>query len=108
MKPADSKMKVEYGTDVTSVSFNDIQILDEHQIHRIQDELIAVVDKSAGKKLILNFADVQFMSSAFLGLLVRVHKRLCEAKGQLQLINLSANIQKIFEITRLTDIFDIS
>jgi anti-sigma B factor antagonist len=47
------------------------------------------------------------MSSAFLGLLVKIHKRVIEAGGDLQLCNLSPNLYKVFEITKLTKIFDI-
>ena len=108
MKPADKRMKVECGIDVTLVTFNDIQILGEQQINELRDMLIPVIEKDEGKKLVLNFANVQFMSSAFLGLLIRVHKKVCEQGGQLQLCNLDPRIHKIFEITRLTQVFDIS
>ena len=66
-----------------------------------------VVRDNQQKKLVLNFIKVKFMSSAFLGLLVKVHKRVIEAGGSLQLYNLDPKIQKVFEITQLVKIFDI-
>jgi anti-anti-sigma factor len=48
------------------------------------------------------------MSSAFLGLLVKVHKRVLELNGRLQLYNLDPKIHKVFEITKLVRIFDIA
>ena len=60
------------------------------------------------RKLILNFENVRFMSSAFLGLLVKIHKRVIEMGGHLQLFNLDPKIQKVFEITQLTKVFDIA
>jgi anti-anti-sigma factor len=103
-----SKIKVEYGIDVTIVTFNDERIVDEAQIRGLQKSFKAVIEKNEGKKLILNFVNVKFMTSAFLGLLVRIHKKLCEQGGRLQLSNLNSNLRKVFEITQLTKVFEIS
>ena len=98
---------VGYGTDVTIATFNDLTILDEQQIRNLETELVSIVQNNGEKRLILDFERVQFMSSAFLGLLVKVHKRVIEAGGDLQLYNLTPNLYKVFEITKLTRIFDI-
>ena len=58
--------------------------------------------------MVLNFANVKFMTSAMLGLLVRVHKKVLERGGQIELRNMDSNIHKVFEITQLTKVFDIS
>ncbi len=98
---------VGYGTDVTIATFTDLTIVDEQQIRDLEAELVSIVQNNGEKRLILDFDRVQFMSSAFLGLLVKVHKRVIEAGGSLQLYNLDPKIYKIFEITKLTRIFDI-
>ena len=107
MEQGQSKIKVEYGIDVTIVTFNDERIVDEEQIKGLQKSFKAVIEKNEGKKLILNFVNVMFMTSAFLGLLVRIHKKLCEQGGRLQLSNLNSNLRKVFEITQLTKVFEI-
>ena len=107
MKPKEPKIKVEYGTDVTIATLEEATILQEQQIRELEAALLALVQKNEDKKLVLNFERVQFMSSAFLGLLVKVHKRVIEAGGHLQIYNLDPKIHKIFEITRLTKVFDI-
>ena len=58
--------------------------------------------------MVMNFANVRFMTSAMLGLLIRVHKRVSERGGKLRLCNLEPVLQKVFEITQLTKVFDIS
>jgi anti-anti-sigma factor len=108
MEQGQSRIKVEYGMDVTFVTFNDERIVDEEQIREIQESFKEVLEKNEGKKLILNFVNVKFMTSAFLGLLVRVHKKLCEHGGRLRLSNLDLNLRKIFEITQLTKVFEIT
>lgn len=102
------KIKVEYGIDVTLVTFTDERIVDEDQIKELQKSFRAVVERNDDKKMVLNFANVRFMTSALLGLLIRIHKRVCESGGRLQLSNLDSNIRKVFEITQLTKVFDIS
>jgi len=107
MKQKEPKIKVEYGRDVTIVTFEEATILQEQQIRELEAALLSAVQKNEDKRLVLNFEHVGFMSSAFLGLLVKVHKRVIEAGGHLQILNLDPKIYKIFEITRLTNVFDI-
>ncbi len=103
----ESRITVENGTDVTLVTLQEENILEEDQIRKLERALLAVVRTNQEKCLVLNFEHVQFMSSAFLGLLVKVHKRVIEAGGRLQLYNLDPKIYKVFEITKLTKVFDI-
>lgn len=107
MESKKEKITVENGTDVTIVTFEDETILEDQQIRKLERSLMPVIRDNQDKRLVLNFAKVKFMSSAFLGLLVKVHKRVIEAGGHLQLFNLDPKIQKVFEITQLVKIFDI-
>lgn len=107
MEPKESRVKIEYGTEVTIATFVDESILEDVQIKNLEQALLPAVRRNEEKRLILNFENVRFMSSAFLGLLVKVHKRVIEAGGRLQLYNLDPKICKVFEITQLTKIFDI-
>ena len=103
-----SKIQTEYGIDITFVTFEDEKILEEAQIRELQKELEPVVDKNNQNQLVLNFANVSFMTSAMLGLLVRLHKRVNEHGGKLELRNLDKNLYKLFEITQLTKVFNIT
>ncbi len=108
MEAEESKIKVEYGIGTTFVTLNAEKILEERQIKELNDSIMPVIEKNKDGKLIVNFRNVQFMSSSLLGLLVKVHKRVCEQGGHLQLINIDSNIHKVFEITRLAKVFDIA
>ncbi|MBN2312479.1 MAG: STAS domain-containing protein [Sedimentisphaerales bacterium] len=103
-----SRIKVEYGRDVTFVTFLDERIVDEEHIRQIKNALDPVIEQNQEGKLVLNFSNVNFMTSALLGLLVRIHKNVCELNGQVQLSNLDADLYRIFEITKLTQVFDIT
>jgi anti-anti-sigma factor len=107
MEPKEAKIIVENGTDVTLVTFEEENILEEQQIRRLERALLPIVRENEEKRLVLNFQNVKFMSSSFLGLLVKIHKRVIEMDGRLQLFNLDPKIHKVFEITQLVKIFDI-
>ena len=108
MEELESNVKVEYGIGSTFITFNDKSILEEHQIKKLEDAIVPVINKNKNGELYLSFQHVQFMSSSVLGLLVKIHKKVCELDGHLKLVNVNQNIYKIFEITQLTKIFDIS
>ncbi|OHB66483.1 MAG: hypothetical protein A2Y76_03440 [Planctomycetes bacterium RBG_13_60_9] len=107
MEPKETRIAVEHGTDVTIVTFEDETILEEPQIRKLERALLPVVRKNQDKQLVLDFQNVKFMSSSFLGLLVKIHKRVVEMNGRLQLYNLDPKIRKVFEITQLVKVFDI-
>jgi anti-sigma B factor antagonist len=108
MEQEQSKITTEYGIDFTFVTFEDEQILEEAQIRELQKSLEPVIEKNKDNQLVLNFANVKFMTSAMLGLLVRIHKRVGERSGELELRNLDKNLRKLFEITQLTKIFNLT
>ena len=101
------RISVEYADNATIVAFTDEKILQEQDIKAIQDSIMSVVEQGDDQNLIIDFRNVRFLSSAVLGLLIRVSKRVYERNGQLRLCNIDPKIQEIFRITRLTKVFDI-
>lgn len=108
MEDEQTRIKVEYGLEFTIVTFNDENIRNEEQIRELKESLEPIIEKNKNNQMVMNFANVRFMTSAMLGLLIRVHKRVTEHGGQLRLCNLEPSLQKVFEITQLTKVFDIS
>ena len=101
------KISVEYSESAIIVTFIDEKILEEKDIQSLQESVMAVIEQAEGVNFILDFCKVRFLSSAVLGLLIRVSKKIYERDGQLKLCNISPKIYDIFKITRLTKIFDI-
>ena len=100
-------VSVEYRGGAVVLTLTDEKILEDEQIRSLQDSIIPVVEQAGRVNLILDFRNVRFLSSAVLGLLIRVSKRVYEGDGQLRLSNIHPKIREIFRITRLTKIFDI-
>jgi anti-anti-sigma factor len=93
--------------DVTVVRFQDRKILDAANIQELGEELFALVEQEKRKSLLLNFTDVQFLSSAALNKIIVLDKKVKAAGGKLKLCQLLPEIMEIFVITRLHQLFDI-
>ncbi len=101
------RVSVEYTDNATIVIFTDEKILEETDIKALQESVISVIKQVERINLVLDFCNVRFLSSAVLGLLIRVSKMIYERDGQLRLCNIGPKIYEIFKITRLTKVFDI-
>jgi anti-sigma B factor antagonist len=101
------RISVKYADNATIVTFVDEKILEEMDIHALQESVMSVIEEAERVNLILDFCNVRFLSSAVLGLLMRISKKVYEQEGQLRLCNISPRIYEIFKITRLNKIFDI-
>jgi anti-sigma B factor antagonist len=55
----------------------------------------------------IDFSNVEYLSSAVLGKLVAIHKKVQEGKGQLKLACIKPAIKEVFKITKLDKVFDI-
>ena len=90
------------------IEFTNNKILDEANIKEIGDGLNALVDERPNPKLLLDFATVDHLSSAALGMLINVNKRVRERNGQLRLANIKPQIFEVFVITKLNKLFRIT
>lgn len=107
MAPIKPKISVEYGENATIVTLADEKILEEKDIQELQESVMSVIEQAERINLVLDFCHVRFLSSAVLGLLIRISKKIYERDGELRLCNINPKIHEIFKITRLTKIFDI-
>jgi len=106
-QPRRRRLEIEQIGDVTVVNFVDRKILDEQNIQIIGDQLFSLVDNDGLRKLLLNFGNVEYLSSAALGKLITLQKKLQAVGGRLVLCNIDPQIYEVFEITRLDKFFNI-
>jgi anti-sigma B factor antagonist len=93
--------------DVTVVRFVDRKILDEANIQELGQELFQLIEEEKRSSLLLNFSSVEFLSSAALGKLITLDKRVKAHGGKLKLSNIRPEIYEVFAITKLNKLFDI-
>lgn len=101
------RIEVEEIGDVLVVNFVDKKILDEKNIQIIGDQLFALVDEDGRRKILLNFGNVEYMSSASFGKFITLHRKVQAAKGKLIFCNIIPQIYEAFEINRTNKFFNI-
>ena len=93
--------------DVTVVRFRDHKIIEDINIQELGQELFQLVEIDRRGKLLLNFTSVDFLSSAALGKLITLDKKMKAHGGALKLSNIRPEIFEVFNITKLNRLFDI-
>jgi anti-sigma B factor antagonist len=93
--------------DVAIVSFNDKKILDEASIQELGAELFGLVEQQKMGDILLNFTNVEFLSSAALGKLITLDRKVKASKGRMKMCNIRPEIFEVFQITKLNKVFDI-
>jgi anti-sigma B factor antagonist len=101
------KIGVEYAENATVITLAEEKILEEDDVRGLQEAIMSVIQQAGRINLVVDFRNVGFLSSAVLGALIKVSKKVYECNGQLRLCNINPKIHEIFKITRLTKIFDI-
>lgn len=93
--------------DVRVVEFTNNKILDEGNIEEIGQTLTALINESPNPKLLLDFATVDHLSSAALGMLINANNRIKQKNGMFRLANIKPQILEVFKITKLDKLFKI-
>lgn len=93
--------------DILVAYFQDVRIIDESRITALGKELSDLVNDSENKKIILNFQNVSFMSSAMIGKLVLFGKKCKTAEVDLRLCNINENVEEVFSLMKLGKVFKI-
>jgi anti-sigma B factor antagonist len=105
MATSRSRLNIDNVKDVTVVGFTANAILDTLHIQQMGDELYELVDKQSRRKIVLDFAEVKFLSSQALGVLLTMRRKADQVKGTVVIAGLRKELQKVFTITNLEKLF---
>lgn len=107
MATSTAQLEIAQVNDVTVVTFVDNKILEEGIIDIIGNDLYALVETDGRKKIVVDFKDVVYISSALLGKLISLQKKVTKAKGALRLCSIYPDIYELFSVTRLNKLIYI-
>ncbi len=93
--------------DILIAYFQDVRIIDETRIQSLGQELNDLVSNSDTKKIVLNFRNVSFMSSAMIGKLIQFGKKCKSIDVHLRLCNINDNVEEVFTLMKLDKVFKI-
>lgn len=103
----DRRIDIEDINGVTVARLLEKKILDEANIESLGQELFALIDKDGRRRIILDFTHVEYLSSAALGKLITMHKKMMTAKGKLVLCCIRKDIHEVFRITQIDRILTL-
>lgn len=101
------ELKIEQENGVTVIIIHTPRVMVDMG-ESLENEVVHEMLKSANPKILLDFSDVQFISSAILGKLIKLNARVAvERNGQFKICKLSDRIAEVFRITGLEKLFQI-
>jgi anti-anti-sigma factor len=71
------------------------------------DQLFESVEVRPGMQLVLDFRGVQYVTSAVLGKLINLKKKVAVMRGMMRLRGIHPDLEEVFRITRLDQVFEI-
>jgi anti-sigma B factor antagonist len=91
---------------VTVLSFQDVKSLDALKAFRLKAEFRALITEP-GIKLVVDMAEVDFIDSSGIGVLLSVLRLVKSLEGQMKLCSLSSNIFDLFMLLHLEHVFEM-
>ena len=93
--------------DVTIVRFRDPRVTNPLEIEDLGRQLYAVLEFENCSKLVIDFSPVEFLSSAMIGKLISLNRKVKVCKADLRLCGLRPEIQDVFRLCNLERVFEI-
>ncbi len=107
MTEANALISFESKGQVTLGTITGTNVLDGLHVDDFGKEACAYVEGKPGLNLLLDFRNINYLSSAALTELLRIRETLKRESGTLRLCCLSCEIQRVFRITNLEKLFHI-
>jgi anti-sigma B factor antagonist len=107
MSDAPNPVAVAVHGPIRIVEFVQSKILDEANIAEIGTRVAEVIDAESRPRLLMDFRNVDHLSSAALGMLINANNRVREKNGELRLCDIKRQIFEVFTITKLDKLFRI-
>jgi len=108
--PTDNPLGIETSqvNGVQVLRFRNAKILSEQSVRELGDRLMACIDAIPGSpRVAISFDGVNFLSSAGIGKLILLHRKIKERGGELKLCEIHPSTFDIFRVAHLHDYFDI-
>lgn len=101
---SEPSLRVEDAGAVTRVAFPAGLMLDSVTIQKLGRQLYQIVEQ-AGRKVVLDFDGVRFMSSQALGVLLTMRQKADKSGTQVVLAGIPEKLFRVFQITNLHTMF---
>lgn len=90
-----------YQIEGTKMVFEMPMELDDHQATRLREKMDMLIDAYQIRQLILDFSKTEFMDSSGIGMIIGRSRSLHFLNGNVYVVNISEQVNKIFEASGL-------
>lgn len=81
---------------------------EEENIDPVGQELLTLVDKYECRRIILDLSEVEYMTSAMVGKMIRIHRQMHRDNGKLVLCHLHPTVHDILRSSKLLTYFNVA
>ena len=92
---------------IVVVVFRQSQMVNAITLDQVGTNLKELIDGAEEDRFVLDFSQVEYLSSSALGMLIGLQRRVALKKGQMKLSGINNEIEEVFRITKLDTVFDI-
>ena len=107
MTSAATDISVQNVGTVIVVEFLDRRLVDQAQLARIGRQLREIIGEAELPKMLIDFDNVESLSSGALGVFIELHKTIQAKDGKLCLSNVDKELKKLFTMTKLHRVMTI-
>ena len=106
--PPPLRIQVNDANGIKIVRFNDQQLFDERTVREVSEQIaISLPSDGTPIRLVLDFSEVNLISSSALSKLILIQRRIDATRGKLRLCELSPILQQVFRTSNLDRLFAI-
>jgi anti-sigma B factor antagonist len=106
--PAASRIQLNDVAGIKIVRFNDQQLFDERTVREASEQIsINLPSDGTPIRLVLDFSEVNLISSSALSKLILIQRRVDATRGKMRLCELSPILQQVFRTSNLDRLFAI-
>ena len=88
------------------ITFKGKRIYDVRDVEAVEAQIRSVLGENPAN-MVVNFADVDFMVTRVINILLVALKRIRARGGEVCLVGMNPNIRRVFNLMRLTEVFRI-
>ena len=97
-------MNIKYEPNTKALFFEITEEIDHHAVEIIRRKADDEITRYMPRKVVFDFNNVTFMDSAGIGMVLGRYKMIKMIGGNLEMINVSKKLKKIFEMSGVTKI----
>jgi anti-sigma B factor antagonist len=94
--------------DVFVATISCKQLTEEENLEQMSQELLSLIDVFNCRKLVVSLERVTFVTSAALGRLITLHRRLHRKEGRMILAAANGGVADVLRLSRLQDYFSMA